>query len=87
MVAFLRNESNVDVACFSINRARREARERNPNRRDGYMHEISFLRSKQLVFTDKTGVDRSIGTKRSHRGPRFPILPPIRRWCYAFPGI
>src|SRR5437868_4628651 len=54
------------------------------------MHEISSLRSDQMVFIDESGVDRSIGTKRKgwaprgkrprqikrfHRGTRFQILP------------
>ncbi|KAK3990708.1 hypothetical protein QBC44DRAFT_60596 [Cladorrhinum sp. PSN332] len=75
MAAFLRNEFDADVTRFSISRAPREAkwskkctqnvaRERNPDLRDEYMHEISFLRADKLVFIDETGVDRSIGTMR-----------------------
>ena len=84
MVTFLRNEFDADVTLFNISRALKKAkwskkctqnvaRERNPDLRDEYMHEISFLRSEQLVFIDETGVDRSIGTKRkgwAHRGKR-----------------
>lgn len=66
------------------------ARERNPDLRDEYIHKILFLRSEQLVFIDKTGVDKSISIKRKgwapcgkrprqikrfHKGRRFQILP------------
>jgi len=51
------------VSWWSKKCTQNVARERNPDLRDEYMHEISFLRSKQLVFIDETGVDRSIGTK------------------------
>jgi transposase len=66
------------------------ARERNLDLRDEYVHEISSLRSDQLMFIDETGLDKSIGTrrkgwaprgqrprqiKRFHRGARFQILP------------
>ncbi|KAK4453047.1 hypothetical protein QBC34DRAFT_376501 [Podospora aff. communis PSN243] len=74
MADFLRSEFDVDVTRFSIGRSLKRAkwwkkctqnvaRERNPDLRDEYVHEISFLRSEQLVFIDETGVDRSIGTK------------------------
>lgn len=56
MAAFLRNEFDADVTRFSISRALSKARwskkctqnvalERNPELRDEYMHEISFLRA------------------------------------------
>lgn len=81
MVSFLRKEFDADVTRFSISRALKEAkwskkrtqnvvRERNPDLRDEYMHEISSLRSDQLVFIDETGVDKSIGTKRKGWAPR-----------------
>ncbi|KAK4119395.1 hypothetical protein N657DRAFT_540965, partial [Parathielavia appendiculata] len=98
---FLRNEFDVDLTRFSISRALKKAkwskkctqnvaRERNPDLRDEYMYEVSFLRSEQLVFIDETGVNKSIGIKRKgwaprgkrpcqirrfHRGRRFQILP------------
>jgi transposase len=101
MAAFLRKEFNADVTRFSIRRALKDpewskkvtqnvARERNQDLRDEYVHEISFLRSDQLVFVDESGVDKSVGTrrkgwaprgkrprqvKRFHRGSRFQILP------------
>jgi transposase len=101
MAAFLRKEFDVDVTRFSIRRALRDskwskkvtqnvARERNPDLRDEYVHEISSLRPDQLVFIDETGLDKSIGIrrkgwaprgktprqiKRFHRGRRFQILP------------
>ena len=81
MAAFLRDEFDVEVICFSISRALRQAKwskkctqnvacERNSDLRDEYMYEISFLRSEQLVFIDETGVDRSIGIKRKSWAPR-----------------
>jgi hypothetical protein len=101
MAAFLQKEFNVDVTRFSIRRALKDpkwskkvtqnvARERNLDLRDEYVHEISSLRSDQLMFIDETGLDKSIGTrrkgwaprgkrpcqiKRFHRGVRFQILP------------
>lgn len=80
MAAFLRKEFDADVTRFSISRALKEAkwskkstqnvaRERNPDLRDEYVHEIAFLRSDQLVFIDEAGVDRSIGTKRKGWAP------------------
>jgi hypothetical protein len=83
MAAFLQNEFDVDVTRFSIRRALKDpkwskkvtqnvnvTRERNPDLRDEYVHEISYLRSDQLVFIDETGLDRSIGTRRKGWAPR-----------------
>ena len=98
MAVFLREEFDVYVTRYSIRRAlqwtkkatQNIAQERNPDLQDEYMHEISTLRSDQLVFIDETGVDKSIGTrrkgwaprgrrprqvKRFHRGRRLQILP------------
>ena len=36
------------------------AQEQNPDLQDEYMHEISTLRSDQLVFIDETGVDKAL---------------------------
>ncbi|KAK4071524.1 transcriptional regulator family: Helix-turn-helix [Purpureocillium lilacinum] len=101
MAAFLNDEFEADVTRFGVGRALKAAgwsrkstqnvaKERNARLRDEYMHEISCMRSDQLVFIDETGVDRSIGTrnkgwapresrprqvKRFHRGRRVQILP------------
>ncbi|KAK4069801.1 transcriptional regulator family: Helix-turn-helix [Purpureocillium lilacinum] len=108
MAAFLNDEFEADVTRFSVGRALKAAgwsrksthnvaQERNARLRDEYMHEISCMRSDQLVFIDETGVDRSIGTrnkgwaprgsrprqvKRFHRGRRVQILP-----AYAQDGV
>ena len=101
MVAFLRGEFEVELTPYSIRRALRDvtwskkdtqniAQERNADLRDDYTHEVSSLRSGQLVFLDESGLDRSIGNhtkgwaprgkrprqvKRFHRGQRCQILP------------
>jgi transposase len=101
MVTFLRGEFEIEVSRFSIRRALKDvhwskkatqniAQERNPDLRDEYMHEVSALRSEQLVFIDESRVDGSIRIhrkgwaprgkrprqiKRFHRGQRFQILP------------
>lgn len=108
MAAFLNDDFEADVTPFSVGRALKAAgwsrkstqnvaQERNARLRDEYMHEISCMRSDQLVFIDETGVDRSIGTrnkgwaprgsrprqvKRFHRGRRVQILP-----AYAQDGV
>jgi transposase len=103
MVTFLRKEfDGVEVTRFSIRRTLEKdagwskkvtqviAKERNPDLRDAFMHDMSLLRSDQIVDIDESGVDYSIGTqkkgwapkgrrprqvKRFHRGRRFQILP------------
>ena len=81
MVAFLRNEFDADITRFSISRAlskakwskkctQNVARECNSDLRDEYIHEMSFIRSEQLVFINETGVASSIGTKRKGWAPR-----------------
>ena len=101
MVAFLRGEFEVELTPSSIRRALRDvtwskkatqniAQERNADLRDDYAHELSSLRSDQLVFLDESGLDKSIGNhtkgwaprgkrprqvKRFHRGQRYQILP------------
>ena len=108
MAAFLNDEFEADVTHFSVSRAlkgagwsrkstQNVANERNARLRDEYMHEISNMRSDQMVFIDETGVDRNIGTrskgwaprgrrprqvKRFHRGRRVQILP-----AYAQDGV
>lgn len=75
MATFLCEEFEVVVTRFNIRRALKNiewikkstqiiTQEHNPDLRDDYIHEVSFLRSDQLVFIDKTKVDRTIRTKR-----------------------
>ncbi|KAL0929406.1 uncharacterized protein CTRU02_215572 [Colletotrichum truncatum] len=101
LATFLYEHYDTDVSRFTISRTLREdkwsqkatqnvAQERNLDLRDEFMHQISQLRSDQLVFVDESGVDKSIGTrrrgwaprgkrprqiKRFHRGRRYQILP------------
>lgn len=80
----------MKCAKWSKKTTQNVARERNPDLREEYIHEVSFFRSDQLVFIDETGVDKSFGikpkgwaprgkrpcqVKRFHRGHRFKIVP------------
>lgn len=101
MAVVIRRKFDVEVSRFSSGRAlkslhytkkvtRNIARERNVNLRADHIHERSFFDSRQLIYVDASGCDRSIGikhkgwakkgvtpvqTKRLHRGQRFRILP------------
>ena len=94
-------ECNISRALASIGwskkTARQKAKERNPDLRDRYMHEISEFQSYQLVFVDESGCDKRAGIRRTgwsplgitpvqvskfHRDKRYQILP-----AYAQDGI
>lgn len=75
---------------WSKKTARQEARERNADLRDFYIHNLSAFRSYQLVYIDESGCDKRVGfrrtgwsplgtapvqTTRFHRGNRYQILP------------
>jgi hypothetical protein len=101
MAVFLWDEFDVFVSPSSISRALRSiywskktahrvAKERNPDLRDLYLHNLSAFRSYHLVYVDESGCDKLIGfrkTSRSpfsftpvqiaklHRGRRYQILP------------
>ncbi|PWI65059.1 hypothetical protein PCL_07471 [Purpureocillium lilacinum] len=81
MAACLNDEFDTDATRLSVGRALKAAgwsrkstqnvaKERNARLRDEYMHEISCMRSDQLVFIDDTGSDRSIGTRNKGCAPR-----------------
>jgi DDE superfamily endonuclease len=91
IATFLWKEFDVDVIRFSIRRALKDskwskkviqnvARERNPDLRDEYMHEISSLYPDQLVFINETGLDKSIGIRRKGWAPRGKIPRQIKRF-------
>jgi hypothetical protein len=81
MAAFLQKEFDVSMTRFSIRRVLKDhkwskkvtqniVRECNQDLRDEYIHEISSLCSDQLVFIDKTGLDRGIRIRRKGWAPR-----------------
>lgn len=108
MAVFLWDEFEVLVSPSSISRAlrssnwskktaRRVAKERNPDLRDLYLHNLSHFRSYHLVYVDESGCDKLIGFRKTgwspfgvtpvqiaklHRGRRYQILP-----AYSQDGI
>ncbi|KFY17796.1 hypothetical protein V492_00383 [Pseudogymnoascus sp. VKM F-4246] len=108
MAVFLWDEFDVLVSPSSISRAlrsidwskktaRRVAKERNPDLRDLYLHNLSAFRSYHLVYVDESGCDKLIGFRKTgwspsgvtpvqiakfHRGRRYQILP-----AYSQDGI
>ena len=108
MAVFLWDEFDVWVSLSCISRAlksvkwskktaRRVARERNPDLRDFYLHNLSAFRSYHLVYVDESGCDKLIGFRKTgwspfgvapiqiaklHRGRRYQILP-----AYSQDGI
>jgi transposase len=101
MAIFLYDEFSVLVIISNISKAlksigwskkvaRREAKERNPDLRDYYLHSLSEFRSYHLVYVDESGCDKRIGFRRTgwsplgvapvqvaafHRDSRYHILP------------
>lgn len=101
MAVFLWDEFEILVSLSSISRAlrsinwskktaRRVAKERNPDLRDLYLHNLSQFRSYHLVYVDESGCDKLIGFRKTgwspfgvtpiqvaklHRGQRYQILP------------
>ena len=101
MELFLLDEFDIRVPRSTISDAlrqsgwsrkecRRQARERNADLRDDYMHLISEFQSFHLVYVDESGCDKRIGFRRSgwspsgttpvqvsrfHRDQRYQILP------------
>lgn len=97
----LLDEFGIDVPDYNISRAlasigwskktaRQRAKERNPDLRDKYVHEISEFHSYQLIFVDESGCDKRAGIRRTgwsplgitpvqvskfHRDKRYQILP------------
>ena len=82
---------------WSKKKARQEAKQRNPDLRDYYLHDISSYEPGQLVFVDESGCDKRCGFRRTgwsplgvtpvqitrfHRGQRYQILP-----AYTLDGI
>lgn len=108
MALFLWDEFGKHVTIQSISRAlasvgwskkaaRQIAKERNADLRDFYLHNLSSLKSSQLVFVDESGCDKRAGFRRTgwsplgvtpvqiskfHRDRRYQILP-----AYAQEGI
>jgi transposase len=97
----LLSPSSISRALLSINwskkTARRVAKERNPDLRDLYLHNLSAFRSYHLVYVDESGCDKLIGFRKTgwspfgvtpiqiaklHRGRRYQILP-----AYSQDGI
>lgn len=65
----------MDVPDYNISRAlasiglskktaRQRAKERYPDLRDKYVHEISEFHSYQLIFVDESGCDKQAGIRR-----------------------
>ncbi|OQD87951.1 hypothetical protein PENSOL_c075G07844 [Penicillium solitum] len=100
MAVYLREEFDVCVANSTISRAlaakgwskttRNQAKERNADLRDDYLHNLSEFESYYLVYIDESGCDKRIGYRRTgwappgvtpvqvakfHRGQRYQILP------------
>jgi hypothetical protein len=84
-------------AKWSKKVARQVAKERNPDLRDYYLHNLSEVRSYHLVYIDESGCDQRIGIRRTawaplgvtpvqttalHRDRRYHILP-----AYAQNGV
>lgn len=101
MAAFLQDEFDVCVANSTISRAlaakgwskkttQNQAKERNADLRDYYLHNLSGFKLYYLVYIDESGCDKWIGYRRTgwapqgitpvqvakfHRGQRYQILP------------
>jgi hypothetical protein len=80
MVVFLWDEFEVLVTTSAVSRAlasigwskkvaRRVAKERNPDLRDFYLHNLSAFRSYHLVYVDESGCDKRIGFRRTGWSP------------------
>lgn len=80
MANFLHGDFDTVVTRFSTGSALKDAgwsrkttqniaKERNPDLRDEYVHEVSSMRSDQMVIIDETVVDKSIGIKRKGWAP------------------
>jgi transposase len=108
MAVFLWDEFRTLVTTSSIRRAlvakgwskkstRQQARERNADLREWYLHNLSDFQSYQLVYVDESGCDKRVGFRRTgwsplgvspmqvsqfHRDQRYQILP-----AYAQDGI
>ena len=108
MAIFLWDEFQTLVTTSSIRRAlvakgwskktaRKQARERNANLREFYLHNLSDFQSYHLVYVDESGCDKRVGFRRTgwsplgvapmqisqfHRDQRYQILP-----AYAQDGI
>jgi transposase len=108
MAVFLWDEFRTLVTTSSIRRAlvakgwskkstRQQARERNADLREWYLHNLSDFQSYQLVYVDESGCDKRVGFRRTgrsllgvspmqvsqfHRYQRYQILP-----AYAQDGI
>ena len=104
----LLDEFGIDVPDYNISRAlasigwskktaKQRAKERKPDLRDKYVHEISEFHSYQLIFVDESGCDKRAGIRRTgwsplgitpvqvskfHHDKRYQILP-----AYAQDGI
>jgi hypothetical protein len=76
MVVLLWDEFEVLVTTSAVSRAlasigwskkvaRRVAKERNPDLRDFYLHNLSAFRSYHLVYVDESGYDKRIGFRRT----------------------
>ena len=87
----------LEAAGWSKKKARQEAKQRNPDLRDWYRHEISSYEVDQLLFVDESGCHRHDGFRRTawsptgvtpvhvarfSRGERYQILP-----AYTVNGI
>lgn len=108
MAVFLWDEFRTLVTTSSIRRAlvskgwskkstRKQARERNADLREWYLHNLSDFQSYQLVSVDESGCDKRVGFRRTgwsplgvspmqvsqfHRDQRYQTLP-----AYAQDGI
>lgn len=108
MAIFLWDEFQTLVTTSSIRRAlvakgwskktaRQQARERNANLREFYLHNLSDFQSYHLVYVDESGCDKRVGFRRTgwsplgvallqisqfHRDQQYQILP-----AYAQDGI
>jgi transposase len=108
LVVFLSDEFDVLVSTSAISRelksagwskkkARQEAKQRNPDLPDYYLHDISSYDPDHPVFVDKSGCDKRSGFRRTawsplgvtpvhiarfQRGQRYQILP-----AYTLNGV
>lgn len=80
MMVFLWDEFEVLLTTSSISptlastgwskkAARRVAREKNPDLRDFYLHNLSAFRSYHLIYVDESGYDRRVGFRRTGWSP------------------
>src|SRR5579871_5425063 len=72
MAVFLYDDLSILVKTYDISRAlksikwtkkvaRQVAKERNPDLRDYYLHNLSEFRSYHLIYVDESGCDKRIG--------------------------